>query len=198
MAAEVVLRALKHVWVSLEPLQVPMAVMGGLALAAWKHVRSTRDVDLLVGVGPAKPETILDTMVRAGLQPKRQPPIQPLGQFHLLQMLFEPHQTFLELQVDILFAESEYQRAALNRRVALRLPDMNIDLSVLACEDLIIHKLLAGRVLDRVDAAALLRANRPNLDMHWLNDWIDRLSLTAEWTDAWNDAFPGEGVPAKA
>jgi hypothetical protein len=38
VAAEVVLKALKHVWVSLQPLQAPMAVMGGLALAAWRHV----------------------------------------------------------------------------------------------------------------------------------------------------------------
>jgi hypothetical protein len=36
MAADVVLCALKHVWVSLEPLKIPMALMGGLALAAWK------------------------------------------------------------------------------------------------------------------------------------------------------------------
>jgi len=48
VAAEVVLKALKHVWVSLEPFHAPMAVMGGLALAAWRHVRATRDVDLLI------------------------------------------------------------------------------------------------------------------------------------------------------
>jgi hypothetical protein len=41
------LRALKHVWVALQPLNLPMAVMGGIAVAAWKHVRATQDVDLL-------------------------------------------------------------------------------------------------------------------------------------------------------
>lgn len=47
MAAELVLDALKNVWLSLESLNVPRAVMGGLALAAWGHVRATRDVACL-------------------------------------------------------------------------------------------------------------------------------------------------------
>jgi hypothetical protein len=33
MPAEAVLRALRHVWLTLEPLDLPMAVMGGIALA---------------------------------------------------------------------------------------------------------------------------------------------------------------------
>jgi hypothetical protein len=34
----------------------------------------------------------------------------------------------------------------------------------LACEDLIINKLLAGRAIDLADAAALIRANANALD----------------------------------
>jgi len=51
MPAEPLLRALRHVWVTLEPLGLPMAVMGGIAVAASKHVRATQDVDLLLGAG---------------------------------------------------------------------------------------------------------------------------------------------------
>jgi hypothetical protein len=47
LAADAVLKALEHVWISLEPLHAPMAMMGGQALAAWRHVRAIRDVDLL-------------------------------------------------------------------------------------------------------------------------------------------------------
>ncbi|MHB1559697.1 MAG: hypothetical protein ACYC61_19795, partial [Isosphaeraceae bacterium] len=89
MAAEVVLKALKHVWVSLQPLQVPMAVMGGLALAAWRHVRATRDVDLLIGVPDADVETLLSTLTSAGLRPKHQPPLISLGSLQILQLLYE-------------------------------------------------------------------------------------------------------------
>jgi hypothetical protein len=51
-----------------------MAVMGGLALAAWRHVRATRDVDLLIGVSEENLEPLLATLTSAGLRPKHQPP----------------------------------------------------------------------------------------------------------------------------
>lgn len=35
---EQIFDALRHVWRTLAPLNVPMAIIGGLALATWKHV----------------------------------------------------------------------------------------------------------------------------------------------------------------
>jgi hypothetical protein len=40
------LRTLQHVWLALKPLKIPVALMGGIALATWKYVRATRDIDL--------------------------------------------------------------------------------------------------------------------------------------------------------
>jgi hypothetical protein len=39
MASEGVLATLRHAWQSLEPLDIPMAVIGGLALSASNHSR---------------------------------------------------------------------------------------------------------------------------------------------------------------
>jgi len=195
VAAEVVLKALRHVWVSLEPLHAPMAVMGGLALAAWRHVRATHDVDLLIGVSEADLGPLLSTLTSAGLRPKRQPPWTSLGSLQILQLLYEPPGTYLDLQVDLLLAQSEYHRQALARRVPTRLASLDLDLYVLACEDLILHKLLAGRLLDRVDAAMLLRANRADLNLEYLLGWTTTLSLGAELAPVWEEAFPGEAIP---
>jgi hypothetical protein len=60
MASRVVLAALKHVWATLEPTGCPRALMGGLALSFWRHVRSTQDVDLLIDPEPAGLLPILD------------------------------------------------------------------------------------------------------------------------------------------
>jgi hypothetical protein len=48
MPPEAILRALRQVWLALKPLDTPMAVMGGIALATWKYVRATQDIDLLI------------------------------------------------------------------------------------------------------------------------------------------------------
>jgi len=37
------------------------------------------------------------------------------------------------------------------------LPGLDIPIAILNCEDVILHKLIAGRIIDRADAAMLLR-----------------------------------------
>lgn len=66
MPAEFLLRALRHVWLALIPLDVPMAVISGLAMAVWKHVRATNDVDLLLTVGERDSERITEVLLAAG------------------------------------------------------------------------------------------------------------------------------------
>jgi hypothetical protein len=192
MPGELIFRALQHVWSTLERLNIPLAVMGGIAVAAWKHVRATHDVDLLIGIGEAGPDLLLQRLAEAGVRPKRQPPILSLGQLQILQLLYEPPGAHLDVQVDLLLADSPYHREALARRIPAQLPDLDIEVSILSCEDLILLKLLARRIIDRADAAALLRANRPSLDLRYLSRWTSEPELTADLAEIWGEAFPGE------
>jgi len=197
MPAEAVLRALRHVWLTLKPLDIPVAAMGGIALAAWKHVRATRDIDLLVEIGKNDPKHLLEQLRAAAICPKRDPPVTTLDRLEVMQLLYEPPEGFMEVQIDVLLAGSEYHHEALQRRISTHLPDLDIAIAVLTCEDLILHKLLAGRIIDRADAAALLRANRESLDLGYLLRWTRNLKLAAELTEVWNEAFPGESMPVE-
>ena len=47
MAGETLSAALAHVWKTLKALNAKAALIGGMAVAAWKHARNTRDVDYL-------------------------------------------------------------------------------------------------------------------------------------------------------
>jgi hypothetical protein len=192
VAADALLKALKHVWLTLEPLSAPMAVMGGLALAAWKYVRATRDVDLLIGASETDVELLVSTLTSAGLRLKHERVKRPLGSLQIIQFLYEPHESYVDLQVDLLLGQTEYHREALARRVPTRLSALELDVFVLACEDLILHKLQAGRLLDRADAAMLVRANRSTLELNYLLGWTKKLSLDAELAEIWEEAFPGE------
>jgi hypothetical protein len=194
LAHEVVL-ALKHVWTTLESLNVPMAVMGGVALSAWKHLRATQDVDLLIGLEGRDYETILQTLATAKMRAKRQPPILTLGRLRIVQLLYEPPGTFLDIQIDLLLADCEYQQEALRRRTVVHLPDLDLAVAVLSCEDMILHKVLAGRIVDRADAAKLLRVNQTSLDLDYLRHWSQKLSLSKELLEIWQEAFPGQSPP---
>lgn len=192
MAGNVVLTALQQVWTTLSALNVPMAVMGGIALAVWEHVRATQDVDLLIGVEHQKADGLLGVLRRAGFAARRQPPLLTLGDMRLLQLLYTPPGRFVEVRVDLLLADSEFHRQALARRVPARLPGADVDVSVLACEDLVLYKLLAGRIVDRADCIALLTANRASLDPRYLVEWAGRLGVLPALNESWSAAFPGE------
>lgn len=197
MPSDAVLFSLKHVWRTLEPLGVPMALAGGLALAVWKHARATRDVDLLVSIGEEQVGQILQSLHAAGIRPKRDPPVTSLGSQQVIQLLFEPPDAFVDLQVDLLLARTEYPLEALRRRVPIQLPGVDVTIAVLTCEDLILHKLVAGRLIDRVDVAALLRANRPALDLAYLSRWAETLEVAEDLAGTWAEAFSGEGLPER-
>ena len=42
----------------------------------------------------------------------------------------------------------------------------------------------------------LLRTNRAGLNLEYLLSWTKMLSLGAELAQVWDEAFPGEGIPA--
>lgn len=195
MAANAVLAALRHIWTALERTGCPCALMGGLSLAFWRHVRSTQDVDLLIDPGPAGAEALLGVLRQAGVRTKHQPAVVDLGSVRIAQLLYEPKDAFLDIQIDLLLAESPFHREALARRVPARLPDLDLDLHTLSCEDILILKMNAGPLIDRADAAALWRLNRAGLDVPYLLRWVAQLNLRAEWTEIWGEAFPGEPIP---
>jgi hypothetical protein len=192
MPSEGVLAALRHAWLALEPLNLPMAVIGGVALSAWNHARYTRDADLLIGIDESRLDEIFAAVGKAGFWPRHSPAVLQIDDQKLIQLKFTPPERTMPFQVDLLWAGSEYQKTALARRAPKRIPGLDHPLQVLRPDDLILFKLLAGRVIDRADAAMLLRENRDEIDMTYLNDWIRRLSLANEFAEIWREAFPDE------
>jgi hypothetical protein len=195
MASDVVRSVLEHVWKSLEPLGYPIALMGGLSLAAWNHIRGTRDVDVLIAVDRAAIDEVIALLIASGCQPKKRPPLLTVGDHCFVQFLYTPPDAFYDVQFDLLLAETELQRSAINRRVIRNVPGVDAPIAVLSCEDLILFKMLAGRVIDRADAAMLLRENRDQIDFDYLTGWIKRQKLEPEYLEIWREAFPGEADP---
>ena len=79
-------------------------------------------------------------------------------------MLYTPPGEFYDVQFDLLLAESELQKSAIERRVQRDVPGISRPVDVLHCDDLILFKLIAGRMIDLADAAMLLRENRGAID----------------------------------
>ncbi len=76
MSSEGVLATLQQGWHALAGVDAPKAVIGGLALTAWKHARYTRDADVLVAVGRQRVAEVIAALVSAGFRPRHVPPLQ--------------------------------------------------------------------------------------------------------------------------
>jgi hypothetical protein len=193
MAAELVLATLGRTWEALRDQGIDACIMGGLALVHWGHARFTKDVDLLALLDPQAADQLACTLGSKGFVARRTPALSQVGKHSFLQFLYTPPGRFDKVPVDLLLADSDFLRTALQRAVLFNLDA--VESRVVSCEDLIILKLQAERLIDRNDVCHLLEYNRPNLDFTYLTNWVIRLGLMKEWTEWWNDAFPGQALP---
>lgn len=184
-------------WEILEPLGIPVAVMGGVSLAAWNRPRFTQDVDLLIALPEEEKEPVIAKFLEGGFFLKKGAERRwiPLGGIELFHLFYEPPDTFMDLRLDLLAARSDYHLGILQRRVPIRLPLLDREIAVVSCEDLLILKLLAGRMIDRADAAMLLRNNRDRLDLEHLLKSVKEQELQLQFAEIWDEAFPGEQPP---
>ncbi len=95
----------------------------------------------------------------------------------------------LPIQVDFFFARGAYQRQALRRALEVRLGRRRV--RVIAPEDLILHKLLSDRPIDRLDVHSILQEQRKSLDRRYLDRWADRLGLRKALKEALQDSRSG-------
>lgn len=180
----------RHLLYALHSLNLPSAVMGGVAVATWNHFRATADVDVLLGIGGQEAGEIIAHLGQFGFRPKQDAPVLTIEGNRIIQLVYQPPEAFLDIQLDLMLADSPFQQSVLSRRITLRLPAVDQEVGVVACEDLIILKLLAGRMIDRADAAALIRINRNEIDLEHLLEWVRRLGLGDDSEEILHEAFP--------
>lgn len=180
MASEGVLATLRAGWEAIQRVAAPKAVIGGLALSAWNHARYTRDADVLV---------------EAGFHPRHAPPLRLIEGQGIIQFNFQPADALMPFQFDILLATTAFQRESLERAVSRTLPGSDTAVRIVRPDDLIVIKLLAGRIIDQADAAMVLRENREDIDFDRLHRVISTEGLATEYRAIWHDAYPDEQVP---
>lgn len=132
---------------------IPYTLMGGLAVAAWGAPRATEDIDLLAEASPS-PE--LDAALRAagfGVEWRRGGPDDPIPLLLRLRSASGP-------EIDVICATRTWEREMLNRSIRVRIPG-GLETPVIAVEDLIVLKLMAGGPGDLADVVDLLERAGP-------------------------------------
>lgn len=150
---------------------VRWALLGGVAANLYRdRPRLTEDVDVVLEVGRDRWPALADALHADGWA------LQPGEAYPDVVLLRRPDR----LPVDVLIAKTEYQRVALDRAKARELGGGRPAVPVLTPEDIVIHKLIAGRLTDLDDVERIL-GTTGELDLRYVEQWVKEWGLEERW-----------------
>lgn len=157
--------ALQRAVAVLDKLEIPHALIGGLAVSARGAVRATKDIDFLIGRSLAQAASIVESLRREGLNAtyRRGDIEDPLPGLIRVEIEGDPS----PIRCDLLFAASQWQREAVERASEVNLEGLRV--RVVQAADLFLLKLHAGGVMDLYDAAKLYGLQGDDERRHWAN-----------------------------
>lgn len=165
-------------------LQVPYAVMGGLAVRAYGVPRPTYDVDVTLAILEDRLPALYDAVEAAGYtvpDAYRRGWVDRLAQMPLVK--FRIYRGTLEesVDVDLFLMETAFQRKTMERRLLTDVENIG-KTWIISPEDLILLKLVAGRPRDWGDIEDV-RFMCGDMDEAYLRHWAERLGVLASLED---------------
>lgn len=157
----------------LDSLGIPYMLVGGQAVLVHGEPRLTRDVEVTLGVGPEKLPVIMDWVDRTGWQVLADAPADFVARTLVLPCL-EPASG---IRVDLIFSFSAYELQAIQRARVITVGQTHVRFA--SAEDLVIHKLVAGRPRDIEDVRSVVLKN-PALDADYVRRWLRELDKGLE------------------
>lgn len=145
---------------------VPFMLIGGQAVLLHGRPRLTEDIDITLGISPAAWATIRDVCTDLGLQPLP----EQVEAFVRETFVLPARDAATGIRVDFIFSTTPYERGAIARAVRVSVAGELIPFAT--AEDLIIHKLFAGRPRDLEDAMGVVRRRAESLDWPYIERWI--------------------------
>jgi predicted nucleotidyltransferase len=152
----------------LNTAQVPYMVIGGQAVLRYGEPRLTKDVDIALGTDLDQLPAILQLVDEIDLFPLVEPET-----FTRETMVLPCQERQIGVRVDLIFSYSPYEQTALQRVQRITLAGEMV--CFVSVEDLMIHKMIAGRSRDIDDVRSLLVRN-PQYDRSYVEQWLRAFS----------------------
>jgi len=150
---------------ALDGAGIPYMVIGGQAVLVHGEPRLTRDIDITLGADSSALTRVLDLAKIIGLTPTVREVEEFVQKTNVLPLSDQPS----AIRVDLIFSFTPYEAQAIRRAISLRVLDTPVRFAT--AEDLIIHKLVAGRPRDLEDVRGVVTRQK-HLDETYLKHWL--------------------------
>lgn len=157
---------------ALDEAQIPYMIIGGQAVLLYGEPRLTRDVDITVGLTPRDMSRVLQVVRREALRLL----VQDVEDFVQRTWVLPALDETTGLRVDFIFSWTPYEQGALERARKVEVEGYPVRFA--SPEDVVIHKVLAGRPRDLEDVRSILR--KQALDIDYIRNWLRQFATTLE------------------
>ena len=150
---------ISQISVHLSKHKIPHMIIGGQAVLLYGEPRLTRDIDITLGVGIDSLDTVLSIIKELKLRILSKNIIDFVKKTMVLPMIEKK----TGIRVDFIFSFTPYEKEAIKRANIIEILGEKVPFA--SVEDLIIHKIFAGRPRDLEDVRTIILKN-PNLDVY--------------------------------
>jgi predicted nucleotidyltransferase len=157
---------------TLDKGNLPYMIIGGQAVLLYGEPRLTRDIDITLGVSIDYLDKLLHIIEQIPLNPLP----EDIPTFVRQTMVLPAMDKSTGIRVDFIFSFTPYETQAIQR--AKKVNILGQDVSFAAVEDLIIHKIFAGRPRDIEDVRVVLLKNR-DMDIQYIEAWLKEFDAAA-------------------
>jgi hypothetical protein len=153
---------------ALNQAALPYMIIGGQAVLLYGEPRLTKDIDITLGAGLDRLTDVVAAAQAAGLRPLVDPEI-----FTRQTMVLPCADPQSGMRVDFILSFSPFEQMAIARARKVKMGD--VELSYASVEDLIIHKVIAGRARDIEDIKSILLKNE-SADLAHILRWLEEFA----------------------
>lgn len=150
--------------------KIPYMVIGGQAVLLYGTPRLTRDIDITLGIDTDGFALIKEACRRLKLKILPKDP----EEFAKNTKVLPAEETALKIRVDFIFSFTAYERQAIKRAKKVSLNGYPVKFA--SCEDVIIHKLFAGRAIDEEDVKNILVKHKDSVNAEYIKKWLSKAS----------------------
>lgn len=155
-------------------------IIGGQAVLYYGNPRLTQDIDVTLGLASDRLNTILNLCSKFKIKPLP----QNIEDFVLKTNVLPCNDLDFNIRIDFIFSFSEYERQAIKRANIVKLNSISIKIA--AFEDVVIHKIFAGRARDIEDIRILLKSYQKKYDKTYIETWLKRFSDIPTKENLWD------------
>ena len=167
-------KLIKKIARCLDKSKIPYMIIGGQAVLLYGTPRLTRDIDITLGIDTDKFLLIEKVCKKSGLKLLPKNP----EDFAKDTKVLPAEDTKSKIRVDFIFSFTPFEKQAIKRTKRVLMDGYSVKFA--SCEDVIIHKMFAGRAIDLEDVRNIVIKNRNKINLKYIKRWLLKFSKVSE------------------